>query len=58
MWWPMFLASILFFLAGTEIRLRSEDRLLESRFQDSFRAYRSHNRTYRSRIRAYIPFVR
>ncbi len=50
-WWPMFLASILCFLAGTEIRVRSEERLLESRFQDSFRAYRS-------RTRAYIPFVR
>ena len=50
-WWPLFLASILFFLAGTEIRIRAEERLLESRFQDSFRAYRS-------RTRAYIPFVR
>jgi protein-S-isoprenylcysteine O-methyltransferase Ste14 len=50
-WWPQFLASILFFIAGTEVRIRAEDRLLESRFQDSFRAYRAHTR-------AWIPFIR
>jgi len=31
-WWPMFLAGIIFFLAGTEIRIRAEDRLLAARF--------------------------
>ena len=50
-WWPMFLASILCFLAGTEIRIRAEDRLLESHFQEAFRAYRA-------QTRAYIPFLR
>jgi protein-S-isoprenylcysteine O-methyltransferase Ste14 len=50
-WWPMFVAAVVSFLAGTEIRVRAEDRLLEERFQDSFRAYRS-------RVPAYIPFLR
>jgi protein-S-isoprenylcysteine O-methyltransferase Ste14 len=50
-WWPLFLASIVFFVLGTEIRIRAEDRLLESHFQDSFRAWRSSTR-------AWIPFLR
>ena len=50
-WWPQLLASIVFFVAGTEVRIRSEERLLEARFQDSFR-------TYRSATWAYLPFVR
>lgn len=50
-WWPMFVGAIVAFLAGTEIRVRAEDSLLEGRFQDSFVAYRS-------RVRAYIPFIR
>jgi protein-S-isoprenylcysteine O-methyltransferase Ste14 len=49
-WWPIFLAAIFFFILGTEIRIRAEDRLLESHFQDAFRAWRS-------RTRAYIPFI-
>jgi protein-S-isoprenylcysteine O-methyltransferase Ste14 len=49
-WWPMFVAALIVFLAGTEIRVRAEDRLLAERFQDSFIAYRS-------RVRAYIPLV-
>lgn len=50
-WWPMFAAAVIFFIAGTEIRVRAEDRLLADRFHDSFTAYRS-------RVRAYIPFIR
>jgi len=50
-WWPMFVAALGFFLAGTEIRARAEDRLLAGRFRESFIAYRS-------RVRAYIPFIR
>ncbi len=50
-WWPMFVAALIFFLIGTEIRVRAEDRLLSERFQDSFLAYRSH-------VRAYIPLIR
>ncbi len=50
-WWPMWIAGAVTFLAGTEVRVRAEDRLLEDRFQDSFRAYRR-------RVPAYIPFLR
>ena len=50
-WWPMFVAALIVFLAGTEIRVRAEDRLLAERFQESFIAYRS-------RVPAYIPFLR
>jgi protein-S-isoprenylcysteine O-methyltransferase Ste14 len=50
-WWPMFVAALIFFLVGTEIRIRSEERLLAQRFQDSFSAYRA-------RVSAYIPFLR
>jgi protein-S-isoprenylcysteine O-methyltransferase Ste14 len=50
-WWPMLVGGLILFLAGTEIRLQAEDRLLAERFQESFIAYRS-------RVRAYIPFFR
>lgn len=50
-WWPMFVAAVIVFLAGTEIRVRAEDGLLAERFQESFIAYRS-------RVPAYIPFIR
>ena len=43
--------SLLFFIVGTEIRVRTEDRLLESRFGPAFAEYR---RT----VPAYIPWVR
>jgi protein-S-isoprenylcysteine O-methyltransferase Ste14 len=47
----MFIGALIIFLAGTEIRVRAEDRLLSERFQKSFIAYRS-------RVCAYIPFIR
>ncbi|HTS77545.1 MAG TPA: isoprenylcysteine carboxylmethyltransferase family protein [Bryobacteraceae bacterium] len=50
-WWPMILAGLTMFLAGTEIRVRAEDRLLASRFGERFREYQS-------RVPAYIPFIR
>jgi protein-S-isoprenylcysteine O-methyltransferase Ste14 len=50
-WWPMAIASVAAFIAGTEIRVRSEERLLAERFKDSYIAYRS-------RTSAYIPFLR
>jgi protein-S-isoprenylcysteine O-methyltransferase Ste14 len=50
-WWPRFIAAIIVFVAGTEVRVRAEDRLLEERFQNAFVAYRS-------RVRAYIPGLR
>jgi protein-S-isoprenylcysteine O-methyltransferase Ste14 len=49
---PALLAvAALFFLVGTEIRVRVEERLLESRFGGRFAEYRR-------RVPAYVPFVR
>jgi protein-S-isoprenylcysteine O-methyltransferase Ste14 len=50
-WWPMWIAGAVFFAIGTEIRIRAEEGLLADRFQESFQSYRS-------RVRAYIPFIR
>jgi protein-S-isoprenylcysteine O-methyltransferase Ste14 len=50
-WWPMFAVGLVVFLVGTEIRVRAEDRLLAERFQDAFTEYRS-------RVNAYVPFIR
>jgi protein-S-isoprenylcysteine O-methyltransferase Ste14 len=47
----LFLVATAVFLTGTEIRVRIEDRLLEDRFGESFRAYRSSTP-------AYLPFIR
>ena len=49
--WPWALAAFVIFIAGTEIRVRSEDQLLASRFPEKFADYRSH-------VPAYLPFVR
>jgi protein-S-isoprenylcysteine O-methyltransferase Ste14 len=49
--WPWALVAVAIFVAGTEVRVRTEDRLLESRFGDAFR-------DYRHRVPAYVPFVR
>ena len=49
--WEWAFLPLALFVIGTEIRVRSEDRLLESRFGDEFREYRRH-------VRAYVPFVR
>ncbi len=49
---PLWIAvSLALFIAGTEIRIRAEDRLLASRFGAEFEAYRK-------TVPAYIPFVR
>jgi protein-S-isoprenylcysteine O-methyltransferase Ste14 len=45
------LAAIAACVYGTEIRIRAEDGLLERRFGDPYREYRS-------RVAAYLPFVR
>ncbi len=50
-WWPMAIASLALFLAGTEIRVRAEERLLLERFPAEYTAYRK-------RARAYVPFLR
>ena len=49
--WLRALLALAVFLIGTEIRVRSEDRLLASRFGGQFAEYRR-------RVPAYIPFVR
>jgi protein-S-isoprenylcysteine O-methyltransferase Ste14 len=50
-WWPMFVAAVVVFMAGTEMRVRSEDRLLAERFGETFAEYRK-------RVPAYLPLVR
>lgn len=50
-WWPLWVAGAVAFIVGTEIRVRAEDRLLEQHFGLEFR-------NYRSRVPAYIPFLR
>ena len=49
--WKRALLSLALFAVGTEIRVRTEDRLLASRFGTEFAEYRK-------RVAAYIPFVR
>ena len=49
--WPWLLAAVAVFVIGTEIRVRTEDRLLASRFGAEFREYQK-------RVPAYVPFVR
>lgn len=49
-WVPTLAASVVY-IAGTEIRVRAEDRLLEGRFGGEFD-------DYRARVKAYLPFVR
>jgi protein-S-isoprenylcysteine O-methyltransferase Ste14 len=47
----LFAVSIVVFLIGTEIRVRTEDKLLAARFGSEFREYKSS-------VSAYIPLVR
>jgi protein-S-isoprenylcysteine O-methyltransferase Ste14 len=49
--WQWAVVSLALYVAGTEIRVHTEDRLLESRFQDVFRQYRRC-------VPAYVPFLR
>jgi protein-S-isoprenylcysteine O-methyltransferase Ste14 len=49
--WQWAVLSLALFVAGTEIRVYTEDGLLASRFGERFFAYRK-------RVRAYVPFVR
>jgi protein-S-isoprenylcysteine O-methyltransferase Ste14 len=50
-WWPMAIAALIFFLAGTEVRIRAEDRLLAGRFGEAFSEYQKSTP-------ALIPFLR
>jgi len=49
--WEAGVFALAIYIAGTEIRVRAEDGLLARRFPESFPAYRS-------RVRAYVPFIR
>lgn len=48
--WPLFVASLVLFVIGTEIRVRTEETLLAERFGEEFTAYKKS-------VRAYIPFI-
>ena len=48
--WKLFVAALLLFAVGTEIRVRIEERLLASHFGEEFQAYK---RT----VPAYLPFL-
>jgi protein-S-isoprenylcysteine O-methyltransferase Ste14 len=50
-WWPILMVAAAIFLAGTEVRVRSEDALLASRFGEVFL-------NYQASVPAYIPFIR
>ncbi len=47
----LLVAGVVFFLIGTEIRVRAEERLLDERFGDEFKRYKA-------TTAAYIPFLR
>jgi protein-S-isoprenylcysteine O-methyltransferase Ste14 len=49
--WQWVVPCLALFIAGTEIRVHTEDRLLGSRFGERFQEYRR-------RVPAYLPFVR
>jgi len=48
--WQLFVPAIVLFVVGTEIRVRTEEKLLADRFGEEFREYKA-------KVRAYIPFV-
>jgi protein-S-isoprenylcysteine O-methyltransferase Ste14 len=49
-WWPKTILGMILFVAGTEIRVASEERLLMGRFPEYA--------AYRTQTAAYIPFLR
>lgn len=50
-WWPLLITGVIFFLIGTEIRVRAEERLLGERFGEEFDRYKA-------QTPAYLPFLR
>ena len=50
-WWPLLIAGVIFFVIGTEIRVRAEERLLAARFGEEFARYKA-------TTPAYLPFLR
>jgi protein-S-isoprenylcysteine O-methyltransferase Ste14 len=49
--WRWAIMALVLFLIGTEIRVRTEDKLLAGRFGEAFE-------DYRKSVPAYLPFVR
>jgi protein-S-isoprenylcysteine O-methyltransferase Ste14 len=49
--WRWAMVALVLFLIGTEIRVRTEDKLLAGRFGEAFE-------DYRKSVPAYLPFVR
>ncbi len=50
-WRPVLLLAFFIFITGIEIRVRTEDELLRSRFHEEFEAWKTS-------VPAYIPFLR
>ena len=50
-WWPLLVAGVMFFVIGTEIRVRAEEKLLATRFGEEFTRYKA-------TTPAYFPFLR
>jgi protein-S-isoprenylcysteine O-methyltransferase Ste14 len=50
-WWPLGIAAVVFYIIGTEIRIRAEEALLSAHFGEQFSAWRA-------KTPAYIPFIR
>ena len=50
-WWPLLLAAIVLYIAGTEIRIAAEEGLLRERFGAEFE-------DYQRSVAAYLPFMR
>lgn len=48
--WPLFLGALALFIIGTEIRVRTEEKLLASQFGNEFQ-------DYKRKVPAYIPFL-
>lgn len=48
--WQLFLLAVIVFVIGTEIRVRTEEKLLASHFGDEFS-------DYKRKVPAYIPFL-
>jgi len=48
--WQLFAVSLLLWIVGTEIRVRSEERLLASRFGEEFQKYKAG-------VSSYVPFI-
>jgi len=48
--WQLFVPSLILFIIGTEIRVRTEETLLAERFGEGFHAYKR-------KVPAYLPFV-